>query len=158
MKKILSTLAIVLSLALLWQSIPVYAIADALDSEEVAALQEGEKVEYEISTEDTQEHAPYILGEMTDERTLDTKVFRMSDGSYTAAVYPTQVHYEEDGKMKEIDYRFEEITVNGESFFETIAGPVSLRAPETIGENSEAKLTVSAHGLESVTIDFEIKA
>ena len=90
MKRILSTLAVLLSIALLWQSIPVYAITDALNSEESLALQESETIENEISAEDTQEHAPYILGEMTDERTLDTKVFRMSDGSYTAAVYPTQ--------------------------------------------------------------------
>ena len=159
MKKILSTLAILLSIALLWQSVPVYAIADTLNSEESPALQKGEKVEYEISTEDTREHAPYILGEMTDKRTLDTKVFRMSDGSYTAAVYPTQVHYEENGEMKEIDYRFEEITVNGESFFETIAGPVSLRVPETIGENSEVVFSSGDHSISfSLSAIDEIEA
>ena len=60
---------------------------------------------------------------------------------------PLKVHYEEDGEMKEIDYRFEEVTVNGESFFETIAGPVSLRAPETIGENSEVVISSGDHSI-----------
>ena len=117
MKKFVSLLAVILSVVLLIQSVPVYAVADAITSENLSASNEVSTNEAEAATEKNTK--PFILGEMEDERTLDTKIFRMSDGSYTAAVYPTQVHYEEGGEMKEIDYRFEEVTVKGESFLET---------------------------------------
>ena len=134
MKRIFSPLAILLCLTILLQSIPIYAVAATVGADGEAL---GDPVFSEIiegTAKTTSE--PYILGEVTEERTLSTKVFRMSDGSYTAAVYPTQIHYEDNGELKEIDYRFKEVTVNGESFFETTEGPVFLRVPETIGENS----------------------
>ncbi|MBR6675959.1 MAG: peptidoglycan DD-metalloendopeptidase family protein [Clostridia bacterium] len=138
MKKSLSLLAAVLCIAVLIQSIPLAVIAGMIGSEaEALEAITGETVVSDALPGEAAGNYPFILGEMIDERTPDTKVFRMSDGSYTAAVYPTQVHYEENGVMKEIDYRFEETTVDGERYFETKAGPVSLRVPETIGEDSK---------------------
>lgn len=59
------------------------------------------------------ETSPVVLGEEVSLRTENSKFFRMSDGSYTAAVYPIQVHYESDGVMKEIDNTPKTVYENG---------------------------------------------
>ena len=75
-------LAVLLSFVILWQSIPVSALADALSSKkQEVSLPEISETEL---TEESSKAIPFILGEMTEMRTLDTKVFRMSDGSYSA--------------------------------------------------------------------------
>ncbi|MBE6548715.1 MAG: DNRLRE domain-containing protein, partial [Ruminococcaceae bacterium] len=144
MKKIFSIISVLLCMTILVQSVPVYGLAEIIASDEAELIVDTPAEE--TLTKDT-ESIPYILGEITSERTLDTKVFRMSDGSYTAAVYPVQVHYEENGEMKEIDYRFEEITVDGESFLETKNGPVSVRIPSTISDESEVVFASGEHSI-----------
>ncbi|MBQ3526987.1 MAG: DNRLRE domain-containing protein [Clostridia bacterium] len=134
-KKIFALISVILSTVMILQSVPVAALADTINTEDNI-------VSLETATDNVEEKenlktTSYILGEVTDERTEDTKIFRMNDGSYTAAVYPTQVHYEKDGVMEEIDYSFEEVTVSGEEFYETKEGPVTVRVPQTIDEQSE---------------------
>ena len=46
---------------------------------------------------------PRILEEMKEKRTADTKYFRTEHHGGVIAVYPTPVHYKEDGEWKEID-------------------------------------------------------
>lgn len=53
-----------------------------------------------------------ILGEDISKRKLNEKTFFMSDGSSLVTVYPSNVHYEENGKLEEIDNR---LTENGEN-------------------------------------------
>lgn len=46
----------------------------------------------------------YVVSEITEKRESNIKHFRMSNGNITAAVYPFDVHYEdEEGKMQNID-------------------------------------------------------
>ena len=47
-----------------------------------------------------------IVAEVTEKREADKKVYLLSDGSYMSAVYPQQVHYEENGKWEDIDNSF----------------------------------------------------
>ena len=58
---------------------------------------------------------PYIVGEITEKRTENTKHFLMSDRSVLAAMYDKAVHYEEDGSWLDIDNSF---STNDENEFE----------------------------------------
>ena len=49
------------------------------------------------------ESVAYVIGEDESLRKENEKHFRMSDGSYIAAVYPEAVHYLEDDEWKDID-------------------------------------------------------
>ncbi|MBR6783658.1 MAG: RHS repeat protein, partial [Clostridia bacterium] len=50
------------------------------------------------------ESAPYVLGEVEDRRTENTKTFRMSDGSYIVADYGKRIHFEdENGNLQDYD-------------------------------------------------------
>ncbi len=54
------------------------------------------------NTTETQSQ-PYIVGEIPEKRTKDTKYFLMSDRTVTAAVYNKAVHYYNDGAWLNID-------------------------------------------------------
>jgi hypothetical protein len=52
--------------------------------------------------------SPKIVGEVLEKREKNVKHFLNEDMSYTAAVYPTAVHYLENGKLVDIDNRLTE--------------------------------------------------
>lgn len=61
------------------------------------------------------ETEPYIVGEIIEKRTADTKHFLMSDRSIMAAMYDQVVHYHDDGAWVDIDNSF---STNSENEFE----------------------------------------
>ena len=124
--------------------------ADTGETED-AVLPEWEESAEEVQTE--YDRDAYILFEDTAQRDETTKVFRMSDGSYTAAVYPTQVHYEENGEMVEIDNQFELITdESGESYYQNTASPVRVTMPAGLSEDNS--VTYSRDGY---SVSFSLK-
>ena len=74
-----------------------------------------------------------ILGEDISKRKLNEKTFFMSDGSSLVTVYPSNVHYEENGKLEEIDNR---LTENGENI-QNNQGPYSIQYSKEILEDCE---------------------
>jgi len=69
------------------------------------------------------ETVAYVVGEDESLRKENEKHFRMSDGSYIAAVYPEAVHYLEAGEWKDIDNTLsltDEGYVNAENDFEVV--------------------------------------
>ena len=93
-------LSILLVCTLLLQNTPPIVISahtsgiETIDSKEQPLEQPPEQVPLEEA---------YILYELEEKRTVDTKHFLMSDRSVLAAVYEKPVHYYEDEKWKEID-------------------------------------------------------
>jgi len=65
----------------------------------------GAAVGQEISDDEegTETEPPYVIGEDESVRESAFKQFRMSDGSFTAVSYGTDVHYKENGEWQEID-------------------------------------------------------
>lgn len=74
-----------------------------------------------------------ILGEDISKRKLNEKTFFMSDGSSLVTVYPSNVHYEENGKLEEIDNR---LTENGENI-QNNQGSYSIQYSKEILEDCE---------------------
>ena len=88
-------LAFVLSLALVVTHIPLISAEDIFGSEVKDNTQQEEITQ--------QNEDAYILGELIEKRSNDTKHFRMSDGSIKACVYPHDVHYLKNGNFEDID-------------------------------------------------------
>ena len=58
----------------------------------------------EAVVEEQKSEPAYVLGEMIDDRSSNTKTFRMSDGSFVLADYDKPVHFEDaDGKWTDYD-------------------------------------------------------
>ena len=89
-----------------------------------------------------------IIGEDVSLRTANTKHFRHEDGSYTAAMYDTPIHYYTDGEWKDIDNTLTLTTANTtqNARYETTASGTPVSFPQTMTENAE--ITVSARGYE----------
>ena len=86
-------LCVVLSVAMLIVSLPMYAFAVDLTDDETESV---------LSEQNTEASEQVI--ELTDRRSADTKQFKLSDGSYYIAQYTTDVHYlDENGVWQDID-------------------------------------------------------
>ena len=110
MKKLYKKLlAMVLSVTLILGSVPLIAIAQTQETTSVNTNS--------IPTVANEKAFP--IEELPEKRTGNTKTFLMSDGTYMNAVYNEQVHYNENGKWKDIDNSFNNVTdSNGENVIE----------------------------------------
>lgn len=100
-------LCMLLCLTMLVQLLPASALAaEKTLTEEIPAV-ENFDIPMETIPEASEEVEPHILSEVTEERTENTKTFRMSDGTHRVAVYDTPVHYQdEQGQYQQIDNTF----------------------------------------------------
>ena len=89
------TIALILSMCIVLSCIPFTTFA--IDSKTYS----GENI-----IDNNREQEATIVTEITEKREADKKVYLLSDGTYMSAVYPQQVHYEENGKWKDIDNSF----------------------------------------------------
>lgn len=78
----------------------VYGLNNLIETKETA-MNIDEYLENVREAEDDKE--PEIIGEDISKREKSVKYFFASDGTTIAAIYPTAVHYEQDGKLEEID-------------------------------------------------------
>ena len=56
-----------------------------------------------VEIESNKKEKSPIVGEVTDKRDENTKVFERRDGSYTAVITSEPIHYDDNGEWKEID-------------------------------------------------------
>ena len=85
-------ISFILSAALLLSCLPITALASESSAEENI-----------INTANDANSGPTVIGEVTEKREANQKVFRLSDGSYMSAEYPQQVHFEENGQWNDYD-------------------------------------------------------
>ena len=104
MKKIRTLLSIALSIILLLQSISVSA---ASNGSVTFSLNDNETTEASFMMDSSADEESIkdaeVLFELTDNRSAYTKEFLLSNGLHMAVAYPDQVHYEKNGKWKDID-------------------------------------------------------
>ena len=94
-------LAVLLSITLVLTCFPMVASASGISKTEITEEAIVETSNTEISKSGTE---PSILSELIDKRESNIKHFKMSDGSYTAAVYPYDVHFKNsNGEFLDID-------------------------------------------------------
>lgn len=133
-------LAFLLAVTVLFQAIPMYD-AEAQTTEQTSVMTDAQQ----ITTEQTDEEAPVILGEVTSERTETTKTFYLSDGSYMLAEYPVAVHtMTENEEWQEINSGTE---TNSASVLTTAESQVNL---------SQNNGTLSWHYLDADLSDAEV--
>ncbi|MBR6509839.1 MAG: DNRLRE domain-containing protein [Clostridia bacterium] len=99
-------LALLLSVALLLTCFPI--ITSASENTQADAIEKTVVETVDNDTDSTVENQSEtesdIIGEIIDKREANVKHFKMSDGSYTAAVYPYDVHFENsNGEFLDID-------------------------------------------------------
>ncbi len=158
-KKVLAVLLTIATLIGIFScATPVFA-EEVVNAEETQALEnssetsESAETEIDDETEENESDEPEVLNEIVELRNENTKYFRNSDGSYTAAQYAYPVHYKENGEWKEIDNTLTEENVKGnlvgtENEFVSKKTNTPVKFPEAFQKNSSNEITVSTEGYE----------
>lgn len=94
LKKYKRVISIILIIVLFITSCPMEVIAEQI-------FNINPKFENEESI--NKEEESQIIGEVTEKRSENTKIFLKEDKTFEAAVYPDAVHYKEGGQWKDID-------------------------------------------------------
>jgi len=108
------TIATMVLFAMVFQFVPniVMAIDEKLQetNNEVSKI-----VEPPIPQISEEEKEPVVIGEIEGDRTLNEKHFLMSDGTIVASIFASNIHYEKDGKLLDINNTLEEVKDTKES-------------------------------------------
>lgn len=127
-KFITKVLSIFLALAIFTVSLPIISFANESD----------------IIDETDEEMEPYILQELEEYRTINTKQFLMSDNTIQAVMYNEPVHYEENGEWEDLDNSLEyQESVSDDDFngYKTKNGNFDVKFAES--KNSDKLVTIS---------------
>lgn len=161
-KSIFHLTSIFLALLFILQTIPLNLLAEKLRENDASTAETATNRDDEAKTETSENTEPYVLNELKDRREPNKKTFRMSDGSFQEAIYPYDVHYEdENGALIDIDNTL----LNGVSDNEDVlvnqanASTVRFFKKSSSGkfytlENDKNKVTVSIDGAEKVDATF----
>lgn len=105
---------------------------------EVLAAEVGSQsaVQAEIDTETAAEENPEIVTELAEGRGRFQKEYLLSNGQRMLAVYPTAVHYEEDGEWKEIDNTLRREQRGNEDVYRNTAGAWDVTLPASLDGGS----------------------
>ena len=169
-RRIFRAIAISLILAITVDTIPVYALPVARTNEEPTELQqpegtplpteppsleelendggipEDEWLEQPPAPDGTETYESPILEEIQDKREENTKHFLTEDHIYLAAVYPSAVHYEEEGVWKDIDNTLcLQRDSEGNAYYENLASDTHVRFAQSAAE--ETIVSIEREGL-----------
>lgn len=82
--------------------------------------------------------------EVDDERTLTSKTFRKVDGTYEMAMYQDVIHYEDNGKLKNIN---NSLFDNGTDF-ENKDNKFKVKFPKKLDDNKKIKLSMDGYSID----------
>ena len=141
-QKLKTSLAIVLSILMIFTAFPVMAASPTatIETQNTTTLENQE----ELSQDSEASQEPYIVSEVVEKRELNTKHFHMSDGSFVAAVYPHDVHYEDvNGNLQDIDNSLSLENDNGDSVLSNRNNTISVKFMKKSNPNKLPKMTVA---------------
>ena len=96
-----------------------------------------------------------ILYEDTQKRDAYTKVYKKSDGSYTAMVSSTPLHFQQDGTWVDIDNTLTAATQDGQAVLTNVDNPLEVALPETLSEESGVTLRENGNTITFALIDAQ---
>ena len=89
-----------------------------------------------------------IIGEDITRREANIKYFLNEDFSYTAAIYPKAVHYQDNGQWKDIDNGLETVTLDGDSsYVQNKANRMKVGFAQNTAEEKLVDITIDGYKL-----------
>ena len=87
-----------------------------------------------------------IIGEVVEKRTLNEKHFLLKDGTMYLAMYPSNVHYEENGKLIDIDNSLQETNEEGGTL-ENKTNSFKVKFSKKSNKNNLVKIQINNHNI-----------
>ncbi len=140
--KLLRFSAVFLCFALLLCAIPQTILAQMVNINDSTRLTNNEKTSPE-------EESLYVIGEVIEDRTLTTKTFRMSDGTYFAADYGRAIHFaDENGNWVDYDNRFTDMLATDDEIstgYENTKSDLSIKLANNSNSLNLLKITYKSY-------------
>lgn len=143
-------LAVILSVLMIFTAFPVTAASPTaiLETQNPTTLKN-----QEASQDSVTKQEPYVVSEVVEKREPNIKHFRMSDGSYVAAVYPHDVHYEDvNGSLQDINNSLSLETDNNTSVLANKSNIMSVKFMKKSNPNKLYTIKKGEHNIK-VSID-----
>lgn len=137
-------LSILLILLFLLQTLPMQVFAQSLSTTPHATDITTRDAELELDEE------ALLLYEIPEKRDAYTKVYRRSDGTYTAYVSSAPLHQKREGNWVDIDNTLCLQTQNGKSFFANADNPLHVIFPKTLSVTEGVALESNGYTLSFV--------
>ena len=141
--------AVFVSIAMLFTSISLESVAKTIHLQ--SSVSSDEMVI--PSTTESEDSDVVIMGELVEKRESNIKHYRMSDGSITAAVYPQEVHYQdENGQFVDINNSLVDDTDGTDKVLATQENEFQVKFMKKSNKN---KLYTLNKGKEKITVSIE---
>ena len=128
-----------LAILIIAEILPAQAIADGVQRQ--AQAQTTQAQESDVGNESG------ILYEVEQERSAYSKIFRKTDGTYTALIADEPLHYLKDGVWEEIDNTLEQQTEKEKEFFENTENYFQASFPSELTNNEAISITNQGYTL-----------
>ena len=141
--------AVFVSIAMLFTSISLESVAKTIPLESSVSSD----AMVTPSTTESQNSEVVVMGELVEKREANIKHYRMSDGSITAAVYPQEVHYQdENGQFVDINNSLVDDTDGTDKVLATQENEFQVKFMKKSNKN---KLYTLNKGKEKITVSIE---
>lgn len=140
--------SILLAVLFLLQTLPLAVFATELNNKRAQLTETVSTIPQnntQVSSEADTDPAARIVSEDASKRELNSKHFRMSDGTYTVQIYPQNVHFEKNGVLEEIDNTLQATTKNGKAYYQNTANSMQVKLPENLSDSSPVEVTNGDH-------------
>ena len=144
----IKSIASILAILILTSTIPLSTFAAEMQSD---TMQQSVEKQNENSVEPAED----ILYEVKEKRDINTKVYKKSDGTYTAMIASEPLHYMQDGEWVDIDNSLVESTRDGDSVFTNTDNPLDVSLPQVLSQEQGVTLSNGAYTLEFALTDAE---
>ena len=136
-------LSLILVISLLTTSLPsqVFAAAGDVLISAFEHINANEAVALDETTGQALYGTECIVKEDESKRGEFYKEFILNNGLRLATIYPSAIHYEKDGKWKEIDNTLIAAISNGNAIYTNTAGKWNVRFPQNLSGNSMIGIT-----------------
>ncbi len=149
-RKLRKLLTVVALIGLLWSYVPwnqINAVTQGDVSIDMIQEDPNQMTDYPTTTDpDFDQSQVEIDSEVEDGRTLSSKTFRKIDGTYEIAMYNDVIHYEDEGKLKNIDnsLTYDENT----NEYENKENILKLKFPKKLDDNKSIKLSMDKYSID----------
>ena len=111
---------------------------------------ETQDIKIENKTDNTDDNnkvnSDKLIGEIIEKRKLNQKFFLQEDGNIRTAIYPMNIHYEQDGKLLDIDNSLESTNESGE-IYQNKNNFFKVKFSKKANKNNLVKIKVKNHNI-----------
>ena len=147
-KILMKTIATILAIIMIMQffSTIVFGFQESYILEPNEIIIAKDETTAESKQYNSQDDSREIIGEIIEKRTLNQKYFIQKDGNIITTIYPSNIHYEENGQLVDINNSLEESSEDEETY-KNKGNSFQVKFAKKSNKNNLVKLHIEGHNV-----------